>query len=114
MRNVVYMESSLEHDYKLQAAAEQGLVEGKDSRVPGTHTRPKIYKVTHGGRGTNLYGGLKSKMYLMFKRTPNEWFAVDVGVSVSFHAEKETFAGTTFPSFLFPSYPFTIPPQNDT
>ena len=47
MRNVVYMKSSLEHDSKLQAAAEQGLVKGKDFRVPGTHTRPKIYRVTH-------------------------------------------------------------------
>ena len=41
MRNVGYMKSSLEHDWKLKAAAEQSLVEGKD--LTGTHTRPKIY-----------------------------------------------------------------------
>ena len=80
--------------------------------------------MTHGGEGANLYGGFKSKMYLMFKRASNEWFALDAGVSASYYAEKETFPGTTFPSFLrvtikylFPSYPFTIPtipPQRDT
>ena len=41
MRNVGYMKSSLEHDWKLKAAAEQSLVEGKD--LTGTHTRRKIY-----------------------------------------------------------------------
>ena len=41
MRNVGYMKSSLEHDWKLKAAAEQSLVEGKD--LTGAHTRPKIY-----------------------------------------------------------------------
>lgn len=117
MTNLIYtMESSIEHDWKQQAAAEQGLVERKGFKVPRTHTRPKIYRVTHGERGVNLYGGLKSKMYLTFKRASNEWFALDAGVSASFYAEKETLAGATFPSFLrvpikylFPSYPLQFP-----
>ena len=41
MRNVGYMKSRLEHDWKPKAAAEQSLVEGMD--LTGTHTRPKIY-----------------------------------------------------------------------
>ena len=118
MRNVGYMKSSLERDWKLKAAAEQSLVEGKD--LTGTHTRPKIYGDPRRW-SSQFVRRIKEQNVPYVQTCVERTVCLRWRISASYYAEKETFPGTTFPSFLrvtikylFPSYPFTIPLQSDT